>query len=207
MDESRFPVKRFNQGDILFKTGDMGSSAYSLQKGRVEISIENMGKKVMLAVLNPPAVFGEMALLLKEQRRSATATVIVPSDIVEITKSSFMEVLDGTDSVIKSILNSALERLKDTTGKVSKSPDPFLAAAEVLNLFVMHSCEELEYFNILKALCEALRLDTSKVEEVFEKLEQFRLVEMKTNDRGKKVIHVKHKDTFLSDAKKVYEEM
>jgi len=69
-------VREFQTEAVIFREGEIGNTAYILTEGQVEISIQQDGQKSVLAVLNPITVFGEMALLLKDQKRTATAKAV-----------------------------------------------------------------------------------------------------------------------------------
>jgi protease PrsW len=61
------------EGTILFEEGDKGKEFYLLKKGRVEIfKTTEMGEKLILTVIEPGSIFGEMAMITG-QPRAATA--------------------------------------------------------------------------------------------------------------------------------------
>ena len=55
---SEFHVRKFKKEHRIFNVGSRGDAAYLLRSGSVEISIEKAGRKVVLAVLEPPGVSG-----------------------------------------------------------------------------------------------------------------------------------------------------
>ena len=50
-------------GDVLFREGDAGDGLFIVVKGSVRISKQSITGEEALAVLEPPAFFGEMALI------------------------------------------------------------------------------------------------------------------------------------------------
>ena len=214
LEKVLFEIKKFYNGDVIFTEGELGDAAYILRKGRVEISIGRDADRVTLAELTAPAVFGEIAVLLRGQRRTATATALEYSEAAEIDKPSFMRVLDSTDEVIGAVLNAAVERLKETTARVTGAPDVYGAVSEFLDLFAHHhetgggaagagsgsDGPELEYFLTLRTFSSALRAPASDVEEAFKTLHKADLIEYDTNDHGKKVARLKTTRGFAKAA-------
>ena len=218
MEKVLFQIKKFYNGDVIFTEGELGDAAYILRKGRVEISIGMDADKVTLAELTAPAVFGEIAVLLRGQRRTASATALEYSEAAEIDKPSFMRVLDSTDEVIGAVLNAAVERLKETTARVTGAPDVYGAIAEFLDLFAHHhetgggaagagsgaqggtGAPEIEYFLALRTFSSALRAPAADVEAAFKDLHKADLIEYDTNDLGKKVARLKTTRGFAKAA-------
>jgi CRP/FNR family cyclic AMP-dependent transcriptional regulator len=69
--------RTFRRRDTLFHAGDPADAIFVVRSGHVAIRIvTEHGDNVTLAVLGPGDVFGELALLSPENRRSATATAL-----------------------------------------------------------------------------------------------------------------------------------
>ena len=67
-------LESFPAGTVILKEGDVGDLAYVLENGTVEVSVKGPSGEVKLGVLQPGAVFGEIALLTDNKRRKATVT-------------------------------------------------------------------------------------------------------------------------------------
>ena len=76
-------------GERIVTEGEVGQSMFFLMRGLVEVC---SGLKV-LALLNDGAVFGEMALLIVNQPRTATIRALVFSDVFELSQSDLEEAL------------------------------------------------------------------------------------------------------------------
>ena len=76
------------------------------------------GEKIILAELNPVTIFGEMALLSKEKKRTATATALNCVKVIKIDKASFNELLSKSPSIIASILHGITQRFSDTISQL-----------------------------------------------------------------------------------------
>jgi len=120
---SGFHVRKCSQNETICKEGATGTAAYILRKGTVEVSVLVEGNKKVLAVLNPVTVFGEMALLLKDHKRTATATALEYSELVEIEKKYFDEYIGESPPVIATALKALVDRLLDTTSRLKKHED------------------------------------------------------------------------------------
>ncbi|MCU1259243.1 MAG: rane protein [Bryobacterales bacterium] len=72
----------FATGQFVFRYGDPGDSLYIIQSGQVEVFTEdNTGQRIVLGVLGPKAVFGELSLF---DGGSRTASVVATSDVVAL---------------------------------------------------------------------------------------------------------------------------
>lgn len=117
-----FLLREFKETSFIFKEGSLGDTAYILKEGRVRISTRANGTKVVLAELSPVTIFGEMALLSKEQKRTATAEAISHVKVIEIDKIKFDELMSHSPSIIVTILHAITQRLVDTTSRIHNPP-------------------------------------------------------------------------------------
>lgn len=113
-----FPLIEFYPSAVIFEEYSLGDSAYILKEGRVEISMKRNGEKVVLAELKPVSIFGEMALLSKEQRRTATAKALDCVKVIRLDKANFDQQLSDTPSIIAAVLHGVTQRLIDTTSRL-----------------------------------------------------------------------------------------
>jgi len=110
-------------GTVIFEHGDVGDKLYIILTGRVRISrnVPGMGEEA-LAVLNPGAVFGEMALL-DDTPRSADARVHERCRILTISREAFEDLLflhkDLAYEVLWSMVRILSSRLRETTDKLT----------------------------------------------------------------------------------------
>ena len=113
----KFTLIEFQPSTVIFEENSDGDSAYILKEGRVEISMIR-GEKVILAELSPVTIFGEMALLSKEKKRTATAKALNCVKVIKIDKANFDELLSKSPSVIASILHGITQRFVDTISQL-----------------------------------------------------------------------------------------
>lgn len=77
-------------GEVLFKAGDPGQSMFVVASGEVEISVtDHAGQKIVLTLCAQGDAFGELAML-DEGPRSATATVVTPTELLEIDRGDLL---------------------------------------------------------------------------------------------------------------------
>ena len=88
-------VRRFAKQTVIFSRGDPGRSMLLTVAGSVALSVASAeGTEVVLAVLRPPAVFGELAII-DGGPRVATATAREPTVLVTIPRPAVMDLLEG----------------------------------------------------------------------------------------------------------------
>ncbi|MGB8931054.1 MAG: cyclic nucleotide-binding domain-containing protein [Anaeromyxobacteraceae bacterium] len=114
---------RFARGEAIFTEGEVGASLYVLVSGEVEVVRRAPdGAEKPLAVLDAPAVFGEMALIDREPR---SATVRARSDCValQLTAENFATFRkhsrDGFTLVIVNIARLLASRLREADARLA----------------------------------------------------------------------------------------
>jgi CRP-like cAMP-binding protein len=70
----------------------------------------------MLAAVKAGQMFGEMALI-DASPRMATAVAVGKTPVIVIPKTTFAKLLGKTDVVIRTILTTVMERLRDQTAR------------------------------------------------------------------------------------------
>jgi CRP-like cAMP-binding protein len=78
-----------DEGDVLFRTGDVADDFYILIKGRIKLTIGDKGPVVYMAK-EPGQVVG-WSTLLGRGHYSATATCVEASKMVKVSKKSFLD--------------------------------------------------------------------------------------------------------------------
>jgi CRP-like cAMP-binding protein len=103
----------YPQGAVIFEENDPGSRMYVVKLGRVKISRRLAGSEVVLANIPPGEFFGEMALL-EDLPRSATATVLEDSELIEIDKQTFEQMIRHSSEIAVRMMRKLAERLRAT---------------------------------------------------------------------------------------------
>ncbi len=116
-------------GERIVTEGEVGETMYFLMRGLLEVT---SGLRVV-SLLEEGAVFGEMALLMPGQPRTATIRALVFSDVFELSSRDLDEVLKlwpALRDVLTATMQRRMEQMKEMTGRAAvdldggKSPKP-----------------------------------------------------------------------------------
>jgi CRP/FNR family cyclic AMP-dependent transcriptional regulator len=81
------------KGEILVRQGDSSGDLFSVVQGRLKVgSVAGEGAEVLLSVVGPGDVFGEIALL-DEEPRSATVVAAEPCRLLVVPRAAFRPLL------------------------------------------------------------------------------------------------------------------
>ena len=107
----------------LFRRGDAGSSLFIVEAGQVEIRIPSAGPGAYtrLAAFWPGSIFGEMSMLMSQQR-TADAVCVTPARLLELDRRSLDEIEGKFPKLYAAIMRNLsvhiATRLDLTTGLV-----------------------------------------------------------------------------------------
>lgn len=105
-------LRRARPGEVLFQKGDPGDGLLGILKGRIKIStISAEGKEIVLNILGPGELFGEIALI-DGKDRSADATVMENAELVVIDARDFMPFLEARPDLTTRLLVMLCERVR-----------------------------------------------------------------------------------------------
>lgn len=110
-------LRQFVPGEVIVREGDVGDTAYLIERGQVEVTKGHDGRLVHLASLTIGQVFGEMSLI-DERPRSATVTALEDTVVYEIHRDTFLEDLRTTHRVVFILLEVLLERLRQANNLI-----------------------------------------------------------------------------------------
>ena len=114
--------RTYEAGARLFAEGDAGDELFMVLKGKVRISkiVEGVGEEA-LAILEPGAYFGEMALV-SDLPRSAHATCNTPVEVGVIRREAFEQLLfldkDLAYELLWTFVRTLSRRLAETNDKI-----------------------------------------------------------------------------------------
>jgi CRP/FNR family cyclic AMP-dependent transcriptional regulator len=81
------------------------------------VTVNNSGKSLVVAEMEPGNFFGEMSMLAGEPR-SATVTAVVDSMVFELQRESFSQVLNAREGLAESISQLVVERQMSNNEKL-----------------------------------------------------------------------------------------
>ncbi|UCF64512.1 MAG: cyclic nucleotide-binding domain-containing protein [bacterium] len=111
--------KIYRDGEIVIRQGDRGDSLYVIQEGQVEILVEKEGREIVLRVLGPNELIGEMAIIEKEVR-SATARAKGTARILTIDKKNFLKRISEDPTLAFRIIETMSRRIRDLSQQIAK---------------------------------------------------------------------------------------
>lgn len=100
---------------VVFELADAGEEMLVVLNGRLKISVANQeGREIVLGVLGPGEIFGEIAML-DGRGRSASATTLTPCELLGIHRKDFMPFLEQNPKVAVDLLTVLALRLRLNT--------------------------------------------------------------------------------------------
>ncbi len=101
-------------GEVLFRQGEVARHAYAVDEGWISISRKDPeGNEMVLANLSRGALFGEVAIFDGE-RRSATATALVNTELVSIDRQRLLETVRRNPDKLDQLLAHFARRIRQT---------------------------------------------------------------------------------------------
>ncbi|EGK71474.1 MAG: cyclic nucleotide-binding domain-containing protein [Methyloversatilis sp.] len=111
-------MRRVPRGSIVVRAGDKTDFVYLVLSGSLKVLVsDEEGREVILSMLGPGELFGEMGVL-DDNPRSATVVTVVPSDLIVIAKSDFKRVLQENFEVSMFIMRNLVARLRTADRKI-----------------------------------------------------------------------------------------
>ena len=118
MESSR--VRSYPAGQILWNEGDPGDALVILESGQIRISrITSSGQEVVLAVLEPPAYLGELALI-DGAPRDASAIAQRAVTVRLIPRSAFLQLMNADPTAQMSLIRSLVGMVRDANARHSR---------------------------------------------------------------------------------------
>lgn len=105
----------YDKDQPVFMKGDPGGAMMAVLSGRIRICAYSAdGREVVLNVINPGEVFGEIALL-DGGERTADAFAMEPSELLSLSRRDFLPYLERNPTVCVKLLSILCQRLRTTS--------------------------------------------------------------------------------------------
>jgi CRP/FNR family cyclic AMP-dependent transcriptional regulator len=112
-------LRRYPAGQQIFARGDYGESMYLIGSGSVGLSITSPdGGEVVLAILQHPQTFGEMALI-DAGPRVATAAARETTTLVVIPRLAALDLLDDAPALARALLGSLTRLIRQIDDRIA----------------------------------------------------------------------------------------
>ena len=106
------------KGSTIFEKGDAGVGLIGVVSGSVKISVTSAdGRDVVLNIIRPGEVFGEIALL-DGRARTAKATAMSDCELIVIERREFIPFLRSEPDVTLKLMEILCSRLRKTSEQV-----------------------------------------------------------------------------------------
>lgn len=109
--------RTFSKSEVVFHRDDPAESLHLIVRGRFGVRVlTRAGDSVLLDVLGPGQAFGELALLLRDERRSATVTALENGETRSVFRDDFARLQrshPGVKDILLRILAEQLRRASD----------------------------------------------------------------------------------------------
>ena len=127
-DKHQFSSQKYQPGDVLFRQGDSGDTAYIIKSGKIEVYLENTDRIISLTTFGTGEIFGEMFLFGgKAQKRTASCRALEPTEVINLSRKQLLSMLKEIDPILKHLMLTLVNRLKAMNDKVaqeaSRQPD------------------------------------------------------------------------------------
>ena len=115
----RMQESTYRRGEEVFREGSPGDRLYVIGAGKVKLGhTAPDGREHLLAILGPGEILGEVSLY-DPGPRTATATALAKTIVVELQHTDLLRVLDARPEISQHLLRSLAIRLRRTNDKVS----------------------------------------------------------------------------------------
>jgi CRP/FNR family cyclic AMP-dependent transcriptional regulator len=111
---ARARIRTCSAGEIIFRKGSAGDAMLVLLTGSVRISMPSGdGKEVVLVLLQPGEIFGEIAVL-DGKDRTADAKAVTPCHLAVLEQRDVLALLDRHPRVWPKVVEMLCDRLRST---------------------------------------------------------------------------------------------
>lgn len=113
--------RRVAPGEVIFLEGQQGDKAYVILTGEVQITIDEAdGKQLVINRIHAGEIFGEIALLQKDCKRTATAVSRDGCELLSIDKAVFETRLTEADPLLRFVIDHLCRIVLTWTDRVRR---------------------------------------------------------------------------------------
>src|SRR5262245_55291511 len=106
------------RGSVIFVKGDQGTGLFGVLAGAVKISsLSAEGHELVIAIINPGEIFGEIALF-DGRPRTADATAQTNCELLAVERCDFVPFLRSHPDAALKIIEMLCSRLRRITGRI-----------------------------------------------------------------------------------------
>jgi CRP-like cAMP-binding protein len=111
--------RTFGKGEVVFHRDDLAESLHFVVRGRFAVRVSTpVGDNVLLDVLRPGDTFGELALLVPDERRSATVSALESGETRSLYRDDFARLQRSHPGVKDVLLRLLAEQLRRASERI-----------------------------------------------------------------------------------------
>jgi hypothetical protein len=195
--------KTFKSGELIVRENTLGSSAFIIDKGKVEVSKRIGNQRIVLSQLEKGSIFGEICLV-DDFPRSATVTALEDTTVTIISKNAFNQLLNANPA-LATIFRVLACRLRQTDVLINplKLSNLYYSLCSLVYYLAKAEGETnedeliLDYDKLVNECCTILALEKDLVEKVIHRLIFTRLVNFVKKPEGEeKELIIPNSDLF-----------
>ncbi|MBS0417460.1 MAG: cyclic nucleotide-binding domain-containing protein [Proteobacteria bacterium] len=133
---SRVTVRSCKAGELLFSEGEAGSSLFIVRSGSLTLSRRRQERDLLVAQIPAGQLVGEMSLMGDSQRRE-TARATVASDLIEVGRAEFLQLIRRPDAPVELLQRAASEHVAENA-RMEVRPE----ASSVMNFLMAQGLGE-----------------------------------------------------------------
>src|SRR5512137_10224 len=82
--------RRYRRSEVVFNQGDPGDSLYVVESGRFDVrATSSTGAVMLVRVVHPGEIFGELAVVHPDARRTARVCALQDSEALVLSRADF----------------------------------------------------------------------------------------------------------------------
>ena len=111
-------TRTFNKDTVIILAEEEGDTLFILKKGQVKVSIvSEEGREVILSLLGPGSVFGELSLL-DGKPRSANVVATEETELLMLRRADFLQLIYKTPQIATALLAELATRMRKTDRQI-----------------------------------------------------------------------------------------
>ena len=111
-------TRTFSKDNVIILAEEEGDTLFILKKGQVKVSIVSEGgREVILSLLGPGSVFGELSLL-DGKPRSANVVAIEETELLMLRRVDFLQLIYKTPQIATALLAELATRMRKTDRQI-----------------------------------------------------------------------------------------
>ena len=111
-------TRTFSKDNVIILAEEEGDTLFILKKGQVKVSIVSEGgREVILSLLGPGSVFGELSLL-DGKPRSANVVATEDTDLLMLRRADFLQLIYKTPQIATALLAELATRMRKTDRQI-----------------------------------------------------------------------------------------